>query len=290
MDKRFLDVRANMLPVTAGSTQHAALHRRSRRPADPELELALGQRTALGAVRPTRDTPPRTTLQPAGNGLPRHVLVLQRNRAWPAPPGDRHYGAALIGDSYVRQRDSDGMWAWQEALIGESSAGPTDKVYTLEDGIFRRVVGFERLGQLTELVDYASGEGSTLRFGDGEFGMVPTEHSKFTLRYRLGNGGRTNIAADTLVVFPDGVPPGVDPVVGVNNPLAGVGGRDPESVEQIRVNAPQAFRAVTYRAVQPADYTQIAERLPWVQKAGAAVRWTGSWSTGFVTPATDLAR
>ncbi|HTE38338.1 MAG TPA: putative baseplate assembly protein, partial [Reyranella sp.] len=41
---------------------------------------------------------------------------------------------------------------------------------------------------------------------------------------------------------------------------------------------------VTYRAVRPADYAAIAERLPWVQKAGAVTRWTGSWPTVFVTP------
>jgi hypothetical protein len=50
------------------------------------------------------------------------------------------------------------------------------------------------------------------------------------------------------------------------------------------MNAPQAFRSLTHRAVQPVDYEEIAQGLPWVQQAGAAVRWTGSWSTVFVTP------
>lgn len=179
------------------------------------------------------------------------------------------------------ERDADGPWSWLQALVGEETAAATAKVFTLEDGVFRRVVGFERPGSSVELVDYASGEGSTVRFGDNEFGMAPTENSKFTLRYRLGNGSRMNVAPDTLVRFPDGTPAGV---ATVTNPLAGAGGRDPESAERIRINAPQAFRAITYRAVQPADYEEIAERLPWVQQAGAAVRWTGSWSTVFVTP------
>lgn len=178
-------------------------------------------------------------------------------------------------------RDQDGSWSWLAALVGEETAAPTAKVFTLEDGVFRRVVGFERMGRVSELVDYASGEGTSLRFGDGEFGMAPSEGSKFTLRYRLGNGSRMNVAPDTLVRFPNGVPAGVGSVA---NPLAGAGGRDPESAEHIRINAPQAFRALTYRAVQPADYEEIAGRLPWVQQAGAAVRWTGSWSTVFATP------
>ncbi len=179
------------------------------------------------------------------------------------------------------ERDGDGDWSWLPSLVGEETAAPTAKAFTLEDGVYRRVAGFERLGRLQTLVDYASGEGSTLRFGDGQFGLAPTEGSFFTLRYRLGNGSRTNVAPDTLVRFEAGLPPGVD---GVVNPLAGAGGRDPETAAQIRIHAPQAFRARTHRAVQPADYAEIAQRLPWVQQAGAAVRWTGSWSTVFVTP------
>ena len=35
------------------------------------------------------------------------------------------------------------------------------------------------------------------------------------------------------------------------------------------------------RAVRPEDYEAAAETLPWVQKAGTAFRWTGSWATVF---------
>jgi predicted phage baseplate assembly protein len=121
----------------------------------------------------------------------------------------------------------------------------------------------------------------TIRFGDGEFGKSPPEGAKFTLRYRLGNGSRMNVAPDTLVQFAAGLPAGV---ASVTNPLAATRGRDPETPDHIRINAPQAFRAITFRAVQPVDYEEIAERLSWVQQAGAEVRWTGSWSTVFVTP------
>ncbi len=178
-------------------------------------------------------------------------------------------------------RDDDGSWNWLAALVGEETAAPTARVFTLEDGVYRRVVGFERLGKLTELIDYASGDGMTLRFGDGEFGQAPPVGSKFSARYRLGNGSRTNVAPDTLVLFAGGLPPGV---AAVTNPLAASGGRDPESADSIRTNAPEAFRAVTYRAVKPVDYEEIAERLPWVQQAGAQARWTGSWPTIFTTP------
>jgi hypothetical protein len=68
------------------------------------------------------------------------------------------------------------------------------------------------------------------------------------------------------------------------NPLPATGGVDPELPVVVRQLAPEAFRAVTFRAVRPEDYAEAAERLPWVQRAGAAFRWTGSWMDVFVTP------
>jgi predicted phage baseplate assembly protein len=69
----------------------------------------------------------------------------------------------------------------------------------------------------------------------------------------------------------------------VTNPLPINGGVDPESSEVIKQLAPEAFRAVTFRAVRPEDYAEIAERLPFIQRAGARFRWTGSWLSAFVT-------
>ena len=34
----------------------------------------------------------------------------------------------------------------------------------------------------------------------------------------------------------------------------------------------------TRRAVRPEDYSQIIERMPFVQRASSTTRWTGSWS------------
>jgi len=128
--------------------------------------------------------------------------------------------------------------------------------------------------------DYASDAGKTIRFGDGEFGEVPEAGTIFQATYRLDSGARDNVAADTLTQC---VPPLLF-VQSVTNPLPARNGLDPEAPEQIRQLAPEAFRAVTYRAVRPEDYAEAAERLPWVKRAGATLRWTGSWLTAFVTP------
>jgi predicted phage baseplate assembly protein len=57
---------------------------------------------------------------------------------------------------------------------------------------------------------------------------------------------------------------------------------EPESIEDVRRNAPEAFR-IQERAVTPDDYAAMAERHPEVQKAAGTLRWTGSWYTVFVT-------
>jgi len=71
-------------------------------------------------------------------------------------------------------------------------------------------------------------------------------------------------------------------IVGAVNPLAAAGGVDPEPAEAVRRDAPEAF-LVQERAVTAADYAEVTERDPAVQRAAATFRWTGSWHTVFVT-------
>jgi predicted phage baseplate assembly protein len=68
----------------------------------------------------------------------------------------------------------------------------------------------------------------------------------------------------------------------VRNPLPAVGGVLPESLQEVRQYAPQAFRRQE-RAVTEADYAEVAARHPAVQRAVATRRWTGSWWTIFLT-------
>jgi predicted phage baseplate assembly protein len=100
----------------------------------------------------------------------------------------------------------------------------------------------------------------------------------FQVTYRLGNGTLGNVTAGTVTRCALAL------VQSVTNPLPATGGVDPETPAQVRQLAPDAFRAVTFRAVRPEDYAEAVERLPWVQRAGASFRWTGSWLTAFATP------
>ena len=158
----------------------------------------------------------------------------------------------------------------------------SDTHYTLDDGTWRRVVGYQRLGGASSShIDYADDAGATIRFGDEVFGRLPDRGSRFRASHLVGNGRRANLPAGAI--------PGFDPAIGslvsaIENPFAITDGVDPETAEEIRQLAPEAFRAVAYRAVRPEDYAEAAERLGWVQRAGCSFRWTGSWQSAFVTP------
>ena len=71
-------------------------------------------------------------------------------------------------------------------------------------------------------------------------------------------------------------------IVSCTNPLPATGGFNPETNDQIRRRAPQAFMTQE-RAITMADYETVAEMNSLVDKAVATLRWTGSWYTVFIT-------
>ncbi len=117
-----------------------------------------------------------------------------------------------------------------------------------------------------------------LRFGDNEFGQMPPTDVQRKATYRVGNGAGGNVGAGAIAhLVMD-----VSGVTCVWNPLPARGGLDPESLDEVRLYAPRAFRKQE-RAVTEADYAEVTERHAEVQKAVATRRWTGSWHTMFIT-------
>ena len=100
----------------------------------------------------------------------------------------------------------------------------------------------------------------------------------FVASYRVGNGVAGNVGRDGLAHAVTTV----SAVTGVRNPLPAAGGVEPETGDEVRRDAPYAFQ-VQERAVTEADYAEVSERNPRVQRAAATFRWTGSWHTVFVT-------
>jgi hypothetical protein len=165
-------------------------------------------------------------------------------------------------------------WRWERWLL---AAGPADAVFTLTPERYV-AVGARAAGAW---FDY-DGDGVTIRFGDGAFGLAPTPDTAFTVTYVAGGGVVGNVPADTIVQVDPGEPQ-AGAVLAVTNPLSAAGGAEPETPQQIRDRAPYAFQGNPLRVVLDDDYVQAAKSLSWVMQAGTSFRWTGSWLTAFTT-------
>jgi Baseplate J-like protein len=130
---------------------------------------------------------------------------------------------------------------------------------------------------LVFVVEVESDGIATLRFGDNTNGRAPDTGTAFDGSYRIGNGTAGNVGADSLIFLAvaDGR------IRACRNPLPAAGGADPETNDQIRRRAPQAF-LTQERAITMADYEAVAEGNPQVSQAVASLRWTGSWYTVFI--------
>jgi predicted phage baseplate assembly protein len=196
---------------------------------------------------------PQPALDSSGQPLPETLLLQQDDSATPRP------------------------WSWFRQLL---DAGQFDLGYMLEPA---RYATLGRNSDGTIQSDYDSDGGDTIRFGDGVFGINPDRGIRFTVTYRYGAGAAGNVAADSITrLDPTAIASGR--YLSVTNPRAAVGGADPQSLQSLQRLAPQAFRAQQFRAVIADDYSAAAETLPWVLRAGAVFRWTGSWLTVFTTP------
>lgn len=197
--------------------------------------------------------------------LSRQPVQLQQGPlTWLSPPASMSPLTWLVPPDVVDPRSALSSvaltingepWNEQETLLDSTSDSP-DFVVDVDD-----------LGR------------GMLRFGDGSLGRAVSPADIAVIEYRIGNGAIGNVQADTLTVAYAGFPPSVTTV---RNPLPAVGGTDPEQIVDAQRDAPQAFRAVQYRAVTADDYAAAAALVPGVASAAAMFRWTGSWLTVFV--------
>ena len=158
------------------------------------------------------------------------------------------------------------------------NATATEASYTVDPAAWC-VVATDAQGNATQW-EYDRDNGDTLRFGDGTFGAALNDGDVFDVQYRVGLGGAGNVAADAITTIDSSATAFLS---SVRNPFVVTNGADQEDPLHIQRMAPQAFRAVQFRAVRPEDYEAAAETLSWVTKAGTSFRWTGSWLTVFTT-------
>ncbi|NJK31392.1 MAG: hypothetical protein HC927_02650 [Deltaproteobacteria bacterium] len=269
-----LEVRANVVPATAGETFTEYFYARG----DGSYPDVVEREGPLDATTGTRNpvyrySPSQCETQSLGwlgelrNSVPEIELQEVDPEGAPASLG--------VWDPTRR-------WHWRRTLLDSVR---DDAHFTIEDGTWRRIIGFRRTAGDVIHRDWAANAGYTIRFGDGEFGMIPADGTLFRVRYRSGPGSEANVGAGTIVhtYHPlTGTPPNDPFVLAVSNPFDVTSGVDPESLKRVQLLAPEAYKHESPRAVRPEDYIRLAETLDWVQKADATFRWTGSWLTVFV--------
>ncbi|CAM5631459.1 putative baseplate assembly protein [Rhodanobacter lindaniclasticus] len=115
-----------------------------------------------------------------------------------------------------------------------------------------------------------------LRFGDGVLGAQPQAGDFFRAASRIGNGPAGNVGRDSIVwlALKSGV---LSADLRPRNPLPASGGTAPESLAEVKLYAPGAFRAKPLRAIVADDYASFAAQAPQLQGAAAALEWSGSW-------------
>ncbi len=230
-------------------------------------EQQITQVQAEIAARPPGARVPRQRLQltyaPLAH-LDATTLALVANPASSAAPAsDGSFTARTRRSTSTLKLTVDGdPWSEKASLL---ESGPNDQVFRVE---------IDDLGQ------------ATVVFGDGVFGMRPSETSSVLATYRVGGGSSGNVSADSLTLArPDGDASWLN---SVNNPLAAIGGRDLESRDHARRVAPASFHQ-PMMAVSAADYqSALASFLDSngraaIQRANAQFLWTGSWLTVNVT-------
>jgi hypothetical protein len=157
-------------------------------------------------------------------------------------------------------------WTPQQDLLAN---GPSDQVFVVEiesDGTAKL--------RFATPADPDSPEASN--------GLFPESGTSFIADYRIGNGTAGNVGAESLIHLA-----AADArIQSCTNPLPASGGTDPETNDQIRRRAPQAFLSddsdALQRSVTMADYEAVAENNPQVDQAVASLRWTGSWYSVFI--------
>jgi hypothetical protein len=118
-------------------------------------------------------------------------------------------------------------------------------------------------------------------FGDGvEGAALPTGQNNIQALYRIGSGSAGNVGAASLTTLVDR-PLGVS---GVTNPQPATGGTDPQSMIDLRANAPMTVLTLG-RAVSMTDYQNFAAIYPGIAKAYAVWIPSGPMRGIFITVA-----
>lgn len=190
------------------------------------------------------------------------------------------------------------IWIAAGSLLTQDPRLASPRVWVSSEPVFDWQSRFDLIASAADdkhfVVEIDNFGRAHLRFGKAQLGFQAPAGMTFNVTYRVGNGVAGNVGAESIsrIVVEDTTISGVK--IKVRNPLAALGGTEPEPVAEAKLFAPHSFRKLLQRAVIANDYQALAARNRKLQRASAALAWTGSWFEADVAvdplgrePATD---
>lgn len=156
---------------------------------------------------------------------------------------------------FVSSSSGQTQWTQVQFLV---DYGPEDQVYSIS-------------------VD--QNQVTSITFGDNINGMIPGVGLIIYATYTIGMGSAGNQPAGSVGVFVQDIPGIIVPFQSAGSTLyqstAMTGGSDPETNDQIRANAPQAY-ATQQRAVSLTDFENLALNVPGILMSSAVANHSTS--------------
>lgn len=178
----------------------------------------------------------------------------------------------------------------------------TDEAATVEAGHWGPVLKYSVNGRPKTHRDYIGDPGHCLRFGTGEFGILPTRGSRFDVRYRTAWSSAANLPANRIFltanlpesdaaelaqrqVKPCDAPDLPPEIQSCWNPFAFTNAAAAESIPLAKLTVPEFHKSHSLRAVRNADFQDMISARDDIDATLATARFTGCWISTFI--ATD---
>lgn len=228
---------------------------------------------------------------PINEGAEKVVFTSDRNIAFnvsgsPILDYDTYQKTTLVtlplteGEIFVEAFTSNGQ-ASQKFTLEKTGVVHNSIRVDVYEGISAAPV---RYGNVNRLIEYSntalvysvtlnSDDSSTLIFGNGVHGKIPTNNALVNIVYRRSRGNAGNVTPNAIKEFEslsNNLGPSYDGIVITPNTSRAFGGSDSESVASLKNNIPASFRSQD-RAVSLQDYIDLTLRVPGVVKATAKV-------------------
>jgi len=196
------------------------------------------------------------------------------------------------GEIFTQSFTSDGL-AGQRFTLNKTGVVTQSVSVTVSEGAGGTTVDYSLVDRFIDATNtdnvfslvLNSDDSSTVVFGNGVYGKIPTVNATVSVYYRRSRGSAGNVDANTITEFEsltNTLGPPYDGIVITPNTIKASGGTNSESISSLQLNIPASFRSQD-RAVSIQDYRDLTLRVPGVSKSTANVVTGATAKTGYIT-------